>query len=65
MPRNQSWILIVTTTLADKAPASIAQAVESLIETSVRERLISDVPLATFCSGGIDSSLITALAAKQ
>jgi asparagine synthase (glutamine-hydrolysing) len=38
--------------------------IESLILTGVKERLISDVPLGVLCSGGVDSSLITALCAR-
>src|SRR5438552_5159574 len=51
--------------LSRQSPRSISEEVESLIETSVRARLVRDVPLGTFCSGGIDSSLITAMAAGQ
>jgi asparagine synthase (glutamine-hydrolysing) len=35
-----------------------------LMEASVERRMVSDVPLGTFLSGGIDSSLITALASR-
>jgi asparagine synthase (glutamine-hydrolysing) len=37
--------------------------ISSLISSSVKEHLVSDVPVGIFLSGGIDSSLITAIAA--
>jgi asparagine synthase (glutamine-hydrolysing) len=36
-----------------------------LMEASVKRRLIADVPLGAFLSGGLDSSIITALAARH
>lgn len=41
------------------------ERIRQLLEHAVREHLLSDVPVACFLSGGIDSSIITALAAKQ
>lgn len=40
------------------------EKLEWLIEDAVKIRLVSDVPLGTFCSGGLDSSLVTAVAAR-
>jgi asparagine synthase (glutamine-hydrolysing) len=36
-----------------------------LIDNAVEEHLLSDVPVASFLSGGIDSSIVTALAAQR
>lgn len=41
------------------------QVLREELEKSVQLRLVSDVPLGTFLSGGIDSSVITALASKH
>jgi asparagine synthase (glutamine-hydrolysing) len=45
--------------------ADAAAAVEQVLDESVRRRLMADVPVGTMCSGGVDSSLITLLAARH
>ena len=36
-----------------------------LIEDSVKMQMLSDIPICTFLSGGLDSSLVTAICAKE
>lgn len=45
--------------------AEAKEKLKSLLEASVQRRLVSDVPLGAFLSGGIDSSVITALASRH
>lgn len=44
---------------------SAKEILRDLVEQSVRYRLKSDVPYGTFLSGGIDSSLVTAVAQRN
>ncbi len=42
-----------------------AETVRFLLEDSVKRQLVSDVPLGTFLSGGLDSSIISSIAASE
>lgn len=44
---------------------SAKSRLKQLVEEAVERRLVSDVPLGTFLSGGIDSSIVSACAVKH
>ena len=45
--------------------AETVEHVHDLVEDAIRRQMVSDVPIGTFLSGGLDSSLITAVCAKE
>ncbi len=45
--------------------ASMTKPLDQILEQAVVDRLVADVPLGCFLSGGIDSSIVSALAARH
>lgn len=59
------WQLDIGSSLRKVTPAEAVDLVDGALKASVRESLIADVPVGVYLSGGVDSSLLTAMARRQ
>jgi asparagine synthase (glutamine-hydrolysing) len=59
------WDFVLEPATPVKSDDALAEELLALVEAAVKRRLMSDVPLGIFLSGGIDSSLVAALAARH
>ncbi|MBN1981412.1 MAG: asparagine synthase (glutamine-hydrolyzing) [Chitinivibrionales bacterium] len=60
----QYWSAETTALVHRGTLASLAQEYEQLLHDCVQSHLIADVPVGAFLSGGIDSSLVCAIASR-
>jgi asparagine synthase (glutamine-hydrolysing) len=60
----QYWQLPVPPRSEVVDPDGLLDELDSLLEDAVRLRLVADVPVGVLLSGGLDSSLVTAMAAR-
>lgn len=61
---TQYWDVSFADTMAGSVD-QLAGGLHELIDDAVRQRMVSDVPLGAFLSGGIDSSAVVGLMAKH
>jgi len=62
------WEPSLRASLVPQVPGTLASAareVRAQMEISVREQLLADVPVGVFLSGGLDSTAVAALAARE
>lgn len=62
---SQYWDLPAPDERAGPSEVEAAAEIRQLLEAATRRRLISDVPLGAFLSGGIDSSAVVAMMAQN
>jgi asparagine synthase (glutamine-hydrolysing) len=65
MRPRRFWSLQATGDAALLSPGDAAEGLRGHLQSSVRRRLMADVPLGAFLSGGIDSSIIVGLMSRE
>lgn len=63
--RVERWYDVAATSRVVPRPADPQRTLFELLDDAVRLRLVADVPVGAFLSGGVDSSIISALAARH
>ncbi|MFN3917345.1 MAG: asparagine synthase (glutamine-hydrolyzing) [Flavobacteriales bacterium] len=63
--KKASYYVLSKVSGEDVLTGNAEEIIRKKLELSVSRRLVADVPVATFLSGGIDSALVTALAVKH
>jgi asparagine synthase (glutamine-hydrolysing) len=64
LQENASFTNWQNPTLKSYTEQEVLPELKQLVSKAVQKRLVADVPFATFLSGGVDSSIITALAGQ-
>jgi asparagine synthase (glutamine-hydrolysing) len=59
------WAMPVATTASTAPLPDLVDETEDLLDRSVRSRMIADVPVGVLLSGGLDSTLVAALARRH
>jgi asparagine synthase (glutamine-hydrolysing) len=65
LQENASFTNWQNPTLKSYTEQEVLPELKQLVSKAVQKRLVADVPFAAFLSGGVDSSIITALAAQE
>lgn len=63
-PRPECYWSVLDQATPSLSRESSVEQLGGILETAVKRQMVSDVPVGTFCSGGLDSSGLTAIASN-